>query len=222
MRRAAIAAGVLVALLVVAQLALPRIAERKLKSDLETHGGNVDADVAAFPAVKLLWHKADDVNVTVGDYRPGPPKSGSSLADQLAGTKDVSNLDVRVGRLHDRLLRMHDIRLRKDGDVLRAQVRLLRDDVNAALPPQLHLTGRTASGQEIAVAGTTSAFGRRLNARARILVDSRGRIVLKPDGFPLAALVTVPLFADDRVAVDAIDARPTADGFIVAARGHLR
>jgi hypothetical protein len=134
----------------------------------------------------------------------------------------VSNLDVRVGRLHDRLLRMHDIRLRKDGDVLRAQVRLLRDDVNAALPPQLHLTGRTASGREIAVAGTTSAFGRRLNARARILVDSRGRIVLKPDGFPLAALVTVPLFADDRVAVDAIDARPTADGFIVAARGHLR
>jgi hypothetical protein len=222
MRRAVLAAGVLVALLVVAQLLLPRIAARKLTSDLERHGGNVHVDVAAFPAVKLLWHKADRVTVTVDHYRPGPPRSGSSLADQLAGTKDTAKLDVRVGVLNDRLLRMHDISLRKDGDVLVGEVRLRRGDVNAALPPQLHLTGRAAAGQEISVAGVTSVFGRRLSGSARILVDARGRIVLKPDGFPLASLVTVPLFADDRVAVDTIDARPTAGGFTVTARGHLR
>jgi hypothetical protein len=222
MRRALVAAGTLVALLVVAQLLLPRIAARKLRSDLERHGGNVHVDVAAFPAIKLLWHKADRVTVTVGDYRPGPPRSGSSLADQLAATKDTGELDVRVGLLRDRLLRMHDISLRKRGDVLVAEVRLRRSDVNAALPPRLHLTGRATSGQEISVAGATSVFGRRLAARARILVDARGRIVLKPAGFPLAALVTVPLFADDRVAVDAIDARPAAGGFTVTARGHLR
>jgi hypothetical protein len=222
MRRAAVAAGVLVALLVVAQLVMPGVAERKLRSDLEGHGRDVHVDVAAFPAIKLLWHKADRVTVDVGDYRPGPSRSGSSLADQLASTKDAGELDVRVGRLHDRLLRMHDVSLRKDGDVLRGQVRLRRDDVNAALPPQLHLSARAVSGEGIAVAGVTSAFGRRVNAKARILVDARDRIVLKPEGIPLASLVTVPLFADDRVAVDAIAARPTAGGFTVAARGHLR
>ncbi|HEY6760770.1 MAG TPA: hypothetical protein VI318_14835 [Baekduia sp.] len=222
MRRAAVAAGVLVALLVVAQLVMPGVAERKLRSDLQDHGRDVHVDVAAFPAVKLLWHKADRVTVDVGDYRPRPSRSGSSLADQLASTKDAGELDVRVGRLHDRLLRMHDVSLRKDGDVLRGQVRLRRADVNAALPPQLHLSAHALSGEGIAVAGVTSAFGRRVNARARILVDARGRIVLKPEGIPLAALVTVPLFADDRVAVDAIAARPTAGGFMVAARGHLR
>jgi hypothetical protein len=222
MRRAAIAGGVLVALLVVAQLLLPRIAERKLRSDLQRHGGNVKVDVAAFPAIKLLWHKADRVTVDVGDYRPGPPRSGSSLADDLAKTKDAGKLDVHIGVLNDRLLRMHDVTLRKRGDTLVGEVRLRRSDVNAALPPQLHLSGHATAGQGIAVAGVTSVFGRRVSAKARILVDSRGRIVLKPSGSLLASLVTVPLFSDDRIAVDAIDARQTAGGFTVTARGHLR
>jgi hypothetical protein len=225
MRRAVLAAGVFVALLVVAQLLLPGMAERKLTSDLERRGGDVHVEVAAFPAIKLLWHKADRVTVDVGDYRPGPPRSGSSLADRLAATRDTAKLDVRVRVLADRLLRMHDIRLRKDGHVLVAAVRLRRGDINAALPPRLHVAAhdpRAAGGHEISVAGVTNAFGRRLAAKARIRVDSRGRIVLEPEGFPLASLVTVPLFADDRVAVDTIDARPTADGFTVTAHGHLR
>jgi hypothetical protein len=222
MRRAAIAGGVLVALLVVAQLLLPRIAERKLRSDLQRHGGNVKVDVAAFPAITLLWHKADRVTVDVGDYRPGPPRSGSSLADDLAKTKDAGKLDVHIGVLNDRLLRMHDVTLRKRGDTLVGEVRLRRSDVNAALPPRLHLSGHAAAGQGIAVAGVTSVFGRRVSAKARILVDSRGRIVLKPSGSLLASLVTVPLFSDDRIAVDAIDARQAAGGFTATARGHLR
>ena len=222
MRRAAVIAGVVLAVLVVAQLLLPRIAERRLKSDLERHGRGVHVDVSAFPAVKLLWHKADDVNVTVADYEPGPPRSGRSLADDLASTKDSSKLDVRIGLLRDRLLRIHDVTLRKRGDQLVGQVRLRRSEVNDALPPQLHLRGSGGEGDAISVAGRTSVFGRSVSGKARILVDDRGRIVLKPSGFPLAGLVTVPLFADERIAVDAIDAQPAAGGFAVTARGHLR
>src|SRR4051794_40816918 len=107
MRRAAVIAGVVLAVLVVAQLVLPRIAENRVRSDLERHGTGVDVSVSAFPAVKLLWHKADKVDVTVADYRPGPPRSGRSLADDLASTKDSSKLDVHIGRLHDRLLIIH-------------------------------------------------------------------------------------------------------------------
>jgi hypothetical protein len=32
----------------------------------------------------------------------------------------------------------------------------------------------------------------------------------------------VPIFSDDRVAVDAVGAHAMPDGFIVTARGHLR
>jgi hypothetical protein len=221
MRRAAVIAGVVLAVLVVAQLVLPRIAENRVKSDLERHGTGVDVSVSAFPAVKLLWHKADKVDVTVSDYRPGPPRSGRSLADDLASTKDSSKLDVRIGRLEDRLLIIHDIRLHKDGDGLVGQVRLRRSEINDALPPQLHLRGSGGSGDAISVSGRTSVFGRSVSAKARILVDDRGRIVLKPSGFPLG-LVTVPLFSDDRIAVDSINAQRAAGGFAVTARGHLR
>lgn len=221
MRRALLVAGVIVALLVVAQLVLPPLAAHQISSDLKRDGTQVQVDVAAFPAIELLWHRADRVTVSVAEYRAGRPRSGRSLADELRSTKAADDLDVHIRVLNDRLLRMHDVRLRKHGDVLVAEVRLRRSDVDAALPARLHVTGHAGVGSQISVAGVTSAFGRRLAARARILVDSRGRIVLKPEGFPLAALVTVPLFADDHVAVDAISARRSPGGFAVTARGHL-
>lgn len=60
MRRALLAAaGILVLGLVAAQLLLPGIAERKLRSDLQANGSNVHVEVEAFPAVKLLWKRAD-------------------------------------------------------------------------------------------------------------------------------------------------------------------
>ncbi|MGZ4270816.1 MAG: hypothetical protein ACXVFT_19285 [Solirubrobacteraceae bacterium] len=222
MRRVLVVAGALVALLVVAQLVLPSLAARHIADDLKRHGTAVHVDVAAFPAIKLLWHRADRVTVTVDDYRPGPPKSGVSLADELASTKDTGKLDVRVRVLRDRLLRMFDIHVTKSGSTLTGHVRIQRSDLASALPPQLHLTGREVGPNAISVAGVTSVFGRRINAQALILVDDQGRIVLKPQGFPLSSLVTVPLFSDHRVAVQTIVARPLPDGFAVTARAQLR
>jgi hypothetical protein len=222
MRRGLLAvAGVLVAVLLVGQLVLPGLAARRLRSDLEKHGSQVSVHVSAFPAIKLLWHKADRVTVSVADYRSGATGSGTSLPELLARTKSTGELDVHVRVLNHRLLRMQDVRLRKDGDVLIGQVRLRRRDIDAALPPQLRLSGH--SGPDgLAVAGVTEVFGRRVTAQARISVDNRGRVLLRPEGIPLASLVSVPVFSDDRVAVDAVGARAMPDGFVVTARGHLR
>jgi hypothetical protein len=222
MRRALLAAaGILVVALVAAQLLLPGVAARKLRSDLAAHGSNVRVAVAAFPAVKLLFKRADRVTVDVTDYNSGGEGKGTSLPDLLARTKATKKLDVHVRVLEDRLLRMQDVRLRKDGDVLVAEVALRTVDVDAALPARLRVTGG-AGADGLTVAGVTSVFGSQLRAQAKILVDDRGRIVLRPEGIPLASLVTVPIFSDKRIAVEAISARPTADGFAVVARGHLR
>jgi hypothetical protein len=222
MRRGLLAvAGVLVAVLIVGQLVLPGLAARRLRSDLQRHGSRVRVEVSAFPAVKLLWHRADRVTVSVADYRSGAAGSGASLPDLLARTKSTGALDVHVRVLNHELLRMQDVRLRKDGDALVGQVLLRRSDVDAALPPQLRLRGRSTS-DGLSVGGVTSVFGRHVAARARILVDGQGRLVLRPEGNPLASLVSVPIFSDERVAVDAVGARATPDGFAVTARGHLR
>ncbi|MEA2141814.1 MAG: hypothetical protein QOI64_244 [Solirubrobacteraceae bacterium] len=220
MRRVLLAAVVvLVVLLGAAQLVLPGVAERKLRSDLEPHGSQVHVEVKALPAVKLLFKRADRVTVEVSDYASGGEGEGTSLADLLARTKATSELDVHVNVLNDQLLRMQDVRLRKDGDVLVAEVVLLTADVDAALPARLRVTGSDPDG--ITVEGVTSVFGAELQAQARILVDD-GRIVLRPEGIPLASLVTVPIFSDERIVVEAVSARPTADGFAVTARGRLR
>jgi hypothetical protein len=222
MRRALIAAAVIVLVaLVAAQVLLPGIAASRLRSDLEAHASNVHVEVKAFPAIKLLFKRADRVTVDVTGYNSGGEGPGTSLPDLLARTKAVGKLDVHVRVLEDRLLRMQDVRLRKDGNTLVADVALRTADVDAALPARLRVSGGSDS-DGLSVAGVTSVFGTELRAQAKILVDDRGRIVLRPEGIPLASLVTVPIFSDPRIAVEAISARPTADGFAIVARGHLR
>jgi hypothetical protein len=221
MRRLLLAvAAVVLVVLIAAQLLLPGLAERQLRSDLERTGSQVHVEVAAFPAVKLLFKRADRVKVELSDYRSAETGDGASLPDLLARTKATAELDVHVDVLEDRLLRMQDVRLRKDGDALVAEVALRTVDVDAALPARLRVTGSDLDG--ITASGVTSVFGAELRAQARILVDDEGRIVLRPEGIPLASLVTVPIFSDERIAVETIGARPTPDGFAVTARGRLR
>jgi hypothetical protein len=222
MRRALLAAaGLVVVALIASQLLLPSIAASQLRSDLEDHGSSVKVEVKAFPAVKLLFKRADRVTVDVSDYSSTGEGDDTSLADLLARTKNVGELDVHVRVLEDRLLRMQDVRLHKDGDTLVADVALRTVDVDAALPARLRVTG-SAGDDGLSVAGVTSVFGSEIRAQAKILVDDEGRIVLRPEGIPLASLVTVPIFSDERIAVEAISARPTADGFALTARGRLR
>jgi hypothetical protein len=213
--------GLLVVVLVAAQLLLPGLAARKLRSDLEGQGSGVTTKVEAFPAIKLLAKRADRVDVRIDEIRPEGSGSGDSLADRLASTDATDRLDVRIGTLEVQLLLMTDVRLHKDGDALTASVRVRRDDVDAALPPDLHLVAQPVGDEGLQVAGVTEAFGRRVSGRARVLVDDRGRIVLRPAGV-LGGLVSVPIFSDSRIAVDAITARKVSGGFQLRARAHLR
>jgi hypothetical protein len=215
-------AGVVVVILIAAQFLLPGVAARRLRDDLDRHGSDVRVHVEALPAIKLLWHRADRVTVRVGHLASGPPGSGQSLPDLLASTKAADRLDVRVGVLDARLLRVHDAGLQKRGNTLVAHVRLTAAAVDAALPRRLHVSARQVAPDRLAVSGLTSVFGRRIDGRALVLIDGRGRVVLRPDGIPLASLVTVPVFSDDRVAVDGLATSRTGDGFAATVRGHLR
>lgn len=224
MRRALLALAVIVvALLAIGQLVLPSLAASRLRSDLEQHGSQVHVAISAFPAVKLLWGHADRVTITATDYRSDDAgDSGGSLADLLAQTKATGKLDVHLHILDDRLLRMQDVRLHKDGDALVAEVTLRQRDVDAALPAHLHVTD-ASDGDGLSVEGQTSVFGESIDATASVDVDDAGGLELSPDGLgDLGDLASFTIFSDKRIAVDAIGAHKTSDGFAVTARGHLR
>jgi hypothetical protein len=223
MRRALlVVAGLVVVVLIAGQIVLPRVAAQRLRTGLERRGTDVRVSVEAMPAIKLLWHRADRVTVRVGHLRPGGSGSGKSLPDLLASTKAAGRLDVQIAVLDARRLTVHDAGLQKKGNSLVAHVRVTTAAIDDALPPRLRISARQVAPDRLAVSGLTNAFGRRLSGRATILIDGRGRVVLRPEGIPLASFISVPVFSDDRVAVDALTTAPDGDGFTATVRGHLR
>ena len=223
MRRALLAvAGLVVLALIAAQLLLPGVAEQRLKSDLERQASAVEVSVSAFPAVKLLFGRADDVTLDIANLRPDETgDEGESLPDLLAETRKGGKLDVHVKVLEDRLLRVEDVRLKKNGNALTAVVTLRKSDVDAALPAELELVDREVPNG-LAVAGSTDVFGELIEAEANIFADDDGSLVLEPSDDLLGELVSVPIFEDDRVAVDSISAQISGGIYTITARGHLR
>src|SRR3712207_6013134 len=95
MRRIATLAalGVLVLLLLVAQVALPAIAEDRVEDRLTQGGGSADVDLDALPAARLLFKEGDRVRVRArGIELPLVAPSQKVLGD-LDGFDDV---DVAV------------------------------------------------------------------------------------------------------------------------------
>jgi hypothetical protein len=223
MRRALlVVVGVLVVLLVGSQLFLPGFAESRLKSSLERDGTGVDVSVESVPALKLLLKRADKVTVSVRELRTQDGGGGGekSVGDRLAETAKVGEIDASVGVLEAGDLRAERLRFRKRGDTLTAEVEISREDLDAALPPNLEVEG--SSGEEgLVVSGQTSVFGRDVSGRAKVSLDE-GKIVISPLDIPFGSLVSYPVFSDERVSDDAIDALATEAGFQLTARGHLR
>src|SRR2546421_12339437 len=119
-----------IAILVVAQLVLPGIAEQRLRDRLARSGRVIAVQVSAFPAIELLWHHADKVVVRLASYRSNSGHLGSTL-DQAA---DVGKLDASAAELDAGLLKLHDAALTKRGDELVGNARITEADLRSSLP----------------------------------------------------------------------------------------
>jgi hypothetical protein len=217
MRRiAAIAiAGVVIVLLLVAQLVLPGLAAQQLRDRLDRHGTVLSVQVSAFPAIKLLWHRADRVAVRMANYRSGTGGLGSEL-DQTA---DAGSLTVSIATLDTGLLRLHDVTLTKRGNQLTGTALVTEADLRTSVP-FLEDVHPIASGDgRLTLRGTAQILG--LSATIDATVAARnGALIVQPD-VPLGALATVTVFSDPHVYVESVSATPTAGGFSVTAEAHL-
>jgi hypothetical protein len=219
-RALVLAAGALVALLVLAQALLPRLAEREVRAALGPQARGVHVAIAATPAVKLLWHRADRVTITVDRLRPRA-SGGGSTGEILAGLNVARKLDVRIGDLQAHGVHLRGVDVHKDGTTVAAHADVDLRVLQGLLPRGLRVEPVSAPNGEIHLDGRLAALGSRVHARGALLAD-RGRIVVRPEGLPFGSLVSVPLFSDDRLAVDGVGARRSDDGVVLSARGHLR
>jgi hypothetical protein len=209
--RIAAAVGVLVVALVVSQLVLPRLAENKVRDELEGSARVESVQVHAFPALKLLFGHADRVDVRVGTAKAG----SNRLAELLASTHRTDELRATVRSLDLGPVVLRDLRLRKDGPKLDGEAGVTERDLAAALPPSVGLRPVEASDGQLVLEADAGPLAVRARLSAR-----DGALVIAPDGL-LGGFAALTLFNDKRVNVTGVGARPRADGFTLTATGVL-
>jgi FHA domain len=205
----------------VAQLALPGVAEQKLRSDLARYGVVRRVHIESSPAIQLLWHRADLVEVAMDSYRSKPSGQHGSLADFLSKTRDTAKLDVSVGILRSHLVTLHEVRLHKEGNVLVAQARLTQQDLSAALPSFLDLRPVSATENGIVARVSASVLGHRVTERIAVLADA-GRVVVHPEGIPLASLARITVFGDPRIYVQSLGAELRGQNYLLTVRALVK
>jgi DUF2993 family protein len=216
------AAAAVVAILALAQVVLPRLAEHGVRSAFGSQADGVHAEIEATPAIKLLWHRADRVEITVDRFEPNT-SGGGSVGETIAGLKVARELDVRIRDLRARGAHLREVTLHKDGDLVTGRADVDLRALQGILPAGLRVRPMNAPSGQIRVEGTVSALGTPVSARATLLAQD-GDIVVRPEGLPLGlgSTISVPVFSDDRIAVEGISARPSEDGVLLTARARLR
>jgi hypothetical protein len=208
--------GVVVLLLVVAQLVLPGVAAQRIRDRLQKSGTVLSVEVHAFPAIELLWHRADSVVIRLGRYRSSP----GSIGSQIGETADVGKLDAVASEVDTGLLTLRDATLRKRGDQLTASALVTETDLRAAVPFLQSVTPVASSTGRLILRGTASVLG--VTARVDATVAAQdGKLVVAPN-LPLGGLATVTVFSSPSVHVDAVAARATPAGLAVSATARVK
>jgi hypothetical protein len=217
-RRLAVLSVVLlvVVLLGVAQLVLPGIAEQRVRERLDGARQVISVQVHAFPAIELLWHQADSVDVRLGRYRATPGR----LSELLDEAGDVGTLNATASQVDTGLLTLHDATLHKRGARLTGTARVTEADLRAAIPVLQSVTPVASGNGRLTVRGTVTLFGFTAAVNATVAAQN-GALVVVPD-VPLGTLATIRVFSDPRVDVQSVGATSVPGGFIVRATARLR
>lgn len=220
------AAGVIVLLLVIAQLALPGIAASKVAGDLEDIGPRPDVEVSAFPAVKLLFKKADKVEV---DMKSATMTGSAGIAEQLEQADDVDELDVKIDRITFEIgmegaapqkLSVRDARLTKDGDAMSATATTTEADLQRQVPDVFPFKVQPEETDDGLVLGTIEAP---IIGPVPVLLTTEGGSITAAPNLPIAAeLFRLPVFSDPRVSVTSVGATKSGQNLDLSVTGTVR
>jgi hypothetical protein len=205
--------AILLVVLVLAQIFLPGIAAQKVRERVGRYGTVQSASVKAFPAIELLWEKADSATVRAGRLR----MSATQAIDLLWSSRRVKNMDLGVETLTTSLsglgpLTLHHVSFQKRGDQLHVLAELSEADLRAAVPAGLEVKPLGSGGGQVELQASGGLFG--IGATVPVILGPQeGKLVAQPRGLPFAGLARLTLFADPRVVVQgvALSAIPGGD-----------
>ena len=208
-------AGVVLMVLIVAQLVLPEIAASRLRDQLGRSGTVLSVKVSAFPAIELLWHHADSVVVRMARYQAG----ASQIGDRLGQAGDVGTIDASARELDSGVLVLRNATLRKRGSELLGSATVTEGDLRSAVPFLESVHPVASSGGRLILRGTASLLG--LNATVDAVVSARGGTLVVAPAVPFGAVATITLFDNPHVRVQSVSAVTVPGGFRLVARARL-
>jgi len=208
--------GVVLLVLVIAQLVLPGIAASRLRNQLSKSGTVLSVKVSAFPAIELLWRHADSVVIRMGRYTAG----ASEIGNKLGEAANIGTLDVSAQQLQSGLLTVRDARLRKQGNELIATAVVRQADLRSAVPFLDNVQPVASSEGQLILRGTASLLG--LSASVDAVVAARdGALVVAPD-VPFGGIATITLLNDPHVRVQSVSAVTVPGGFRLLAQARVQ
>ena len=210
------AAGFVLLVLVVAQLVLPGIAAQELRDDLEQSGTVLEVKVSSFPAIKLLWHRADTVVVRMGRYRAPV----SRLGQTLGGAGDARSIDASAQELDLGPLTLRDATLRKRGDELTGSATVTEADLRSAVFFLDNVQPIASGNGRLTLRGTASFLGLTATVDATVAAQD-GALVVAPD-VPFGGIATLTLFSEPHIRVQSVSATNVPGGFRVSAQAKVQ
>jgi hypothetical protein len=201
------ALGVLIALLVLAQVFLPKIAASRISDRIGKYGSVASVHVSAWPAVELLWKHADSVKVKAARLRVSPAQTAKLLGE----ASSVDRMDVSAASVQEGPLWLRGVSFHKRGSLMSASAHLGTADVAAALPPGIGVQLLGSGGGKVEVRASGGLFG--VGASVDAVAEAEGgKLVVHPRGLLLEA-IKLTLFSDPRVYVTGVSAsRATGPG----------
>jgi hypothetical protein len=218
-RRGRIALGIaaLAALVaVLSQALLPSLAAKHLGDRVARYGTVKSVSVSAWPALELLWGRADSVDIHAGTLTASVPE----VASMLWEAHEVNRMSVAVDASTLRApslpsgLTVDDVRMEKHGSAIQVSGRLTQQQLDEALPNGFRVEPLASGGGQVEAKVSGGFFGVQASIAA-LVKPLEGKLVAEPRGFPLAALATVTLFSDPHlkvrsVGVQVLSRRPLA------------
>jgi hypothetical protein len=201
--------GFLLLLVVLAQVFLPSLAARRVRDRVARYGTVRNVSVSAFPAVKLLWGKADTVDVSAGSLSVELSQIASLLWEaRAAGTMNVTAETAILSAIPDLPdgLTVQALHMQKRGSAISATATLTQQQLDDALPSGFHIEPTASGGGQVEARASGGLFGVQASITA-LVKPLEGRLVAEPQGFPLASLGTVTLFSDSRLQVSSVGVR---------------
>ena len=221
-RIAAWLVGAIVLMLVLAQLFLPTIAASRVRSRVEKYGTVKSVTVDAWPAVELLWGKAESVNVKAGSLQI----SAAQMAKLLGEARGVKSMRVSAESVKEGPLQLYDASLQKHGDALLGAAWASRADVKTALGEGFEVQLQPSGAGRVQMSVEGGLFGVKAAVQA-VAEAQEGDVVVHPLGFLLEGL-KLTLFAEPEVYVEGVGASVAAGpsgkgaGYRLSFRASLR